>query len=55
MMNRRVYTVEGILNGDSNDEEFPLMTLCDECVEYYHRVDSEQNLKPAPYCDRCGL
>lgn len=54
MRRLNVYTVEGDVNGDTNDEEFPLMTLCDECVDNF-RIDSEQDLEPAPYCDYCGL
>ncbi|MFB9085856.1 hypothetical protein ACFFW8_09785 [Erwinia tracheiphila] len=53
MVHLGVYTVQGDMHGDSNHEEFPLMTLCEECVEKYH-IDSEQNLKPGPCCEHCG-
>lgn len=54
MINRKVYTVIGDLHGDTNDEEFPLKTLCDKCVKYY-RIDSEQDLEAESCCDHCGL
>lgn len=53
MTDLKVYTVQGDLHGETNDEEFPLMTLCDKCVKEYW-IDSEQNLPPAPICEGCG-
>ncbi|WP_171756540.1 hypothetical protein [Vibrio sp. 03-59-1] len=37
----KLYTVEGDLTADKSSDAYPMMTLCDNCVEKYTVVTTE--------------
>ncbi|EJT0553115.1 hypothetical protein N2J30_001628 [Vibrio vulnificus] len=47
----KLYTVEGDLSADKSSDAYPMVTLCDDCVEHYTVITTEGSSEGP--CDNC--